>query len=436
MLAPVHILERLERRLPVAAAGPRDAPQRQRTLQATIDWSYDLLTREEQQLFSRLSVFAGGCTFAAAERVCGADLDTLHGLVDRSLIKTDGSRYWTLQTLREYALEKLASSGEQDQLRHRHAQCFVELLQVHTLEEKFLKMETETGRVLVGAERENFRAALEWTQQAGDFESMARLAVPLGWQWMEEGRLSEVDRWLNLVRERTQEYALPVQAGILSVARFLARQRGNVEEAVGLGDQALALYRELGDVRGIFWEMLTQASLSGVRGDLGGARVGIEEAVQFAHEQVPECVPDALGHLADLEIAAGRLGRARDCCEEALRLAPDTAAGPVVVALINLACIANLERRSQDASDLAQRAFFISLGAEFLEAGAVSALQLAWSLAHRVQPEATARTPGRRPWRLPARRSCDAANREGRRASSSRGPAQSQARCAEGLRLA
>ena len=90
LLSPVEILDRLNRHLPVAATGPRDAPQRQRTLKATIDWSYELLTPEEQQLFARLSVFAGGWTLTAAQSVCGSDLDTLHALVDRSLIETDG----------------------------------------------------------------------------------------------------------------------------------------------------------------------------------------------------------------------------------------------------------------------------------------------------------------------------------------------------------
>ena len=85
---------------------------------------------------------------------------------------------------------------------------------------------------------------------------MARLAVPLCWQWGEEGRLSEIDRWLSLARERSDEYALPVQAGVLAVARRLAQDRGNLDQAVGLADQALALYRELGDINGIFWEML------------------------------------------------------------------------------------------------------------------------------------------------------------------------------------
>ena len=109
---------------------------------------------------------------------------------------------------------------------------------------------------------------------------------------------------------------------------------------------------------------------------------------------MPERIPNALTYLADLEIAAGQLDRARACCEEALGLARHSDTGPMVVALINLAHIANLERRSQDASDLAQKALTTSLGAALPIEAAAAALQLAWSLAERTQPQATARLLG------------------------------------------
>ena len=101
-LAPPDILKRLDKRLPLLTGGPRDAPRRQQMLRATLDWSYELLDAEQRRLLARLAVFAGGCTFGAAEAVCGAELDTLHALVDRSLARTDGTRYWMLPTLREY----------------------------------------------------------------------------------------------------------------------------------------------------------------------------------------------------------------------------------------------------------------------------------------------------------------------------------------------
>ena len=128
VLSPAEILSRLERHLPVLASGPRDAPRRQRTLQATIDWSYGLLNEEEQRLLARLSVFAGGCTLRAAEAVCDAELDALEHWSIGASCAPIGGRYRMLQTLREYALEKLARSGQEDHIRRRHAQCFIELL--------------------------------------------------------------------------------------------------------------------------------------------------------------------------------------------------------------------------------------------------------------------------------------------------------------------
>ena len=110
-LTPAQILERLSGRLDLLKGG-RDADPRQQTLRATIEWSYDLLSPDEQQLFARLSVFAGGCTLEAAEDVAGADLDTLQSLVEKSLLRFTGERYWMLETIREYAAERLGESGE------------------------------------------------------------------------------------------------------------------------------------------------------------------------------------------------------------------------------------------------------------------------------------------------------------------------------------
>ncbi len=108
------LLERLEQRLPLLAGGSRSAPQRQRTLRATIAWSHDLLTAAEQDLFARLAVFAGGCTLEAAEEICGADLDEIASLVDKSLLRRTGDRYWMLETIREYAAERLGERDDAD----------------------------------------------------------------------------------------------------------------------------------------------------------------------------------------------------------------------------------------------------------------------------------------------------------------------------------
>src|SRR6185503_6798693 len=121
-LSTQQILERLDQRLPLLAGGARDVPERQRTLRATIEWSYELLNDDEQQLFARLGVFRGGCTLEAAEDVADADVDTLQSLVDKSLLRRTDDRYWMLETIREFAAEQ---TGEES--RRRHAAYFLEL---------------------------------------------------------------------------------------------------------------------------------------------------------------------------------------------------------------------------------------------------------------------------------------------------------------------
>ena len=129
MLDPAEILARLDHRLAALTEGPRDAPARQRTLRATIAWSYDLLSQEERRAFSRLSVFAASFSPDAAEAVCGADIDTLGSLVERSLVRRlESSRLVMLETIHEYAAEELGRSEDVDDVVHRHAQYFGEFI--------------------------------------------------------------------------------------------------------------------------------------------------------------------------------------------------------------------------------------------------------------------------------------------------------------------
>jgi predicted ATPase/DNA-binding SARP family transcriptional activator len=396
VLSPALILARLESHLPVLASGPRDAPRRQRTLQATIDWSYELLTEEEQQLLARLSVFAGGCTLDGAEAVCDARLDVLEGLVDRSLLRSGGGRYWMLQTLREYALDKLARSGEEDDIRHRHARWYVELLASHGLD-KSADVDTGRLRMLLQEERENFRAALERGEQAGEVETVARLAAPLTRLWRDEGSLSEADRWIAVARARSSEYPLSLQALVLSAACGLAWAHGAHQEWADLCEQALAAYRELGDVAGIIRGTDMRAVAAAELGDLSGGRAMMEEAVQLAREHEDTgWLPNVLSNLADLEIAAGRLDQARVHCEEALASHAKASSPTNVVEILqlNLAYIANIERRHADAAELAQDALSGALAVGFLRAAAAAATCLAWSLAELEQPEQAARLLG------------------------------------------
>ena len=125
LLSPEALLERLDRALSLLTDGARDAPERQRTLRATIEWSHDLLDEESKRLFARLSVFVGSFPLGAVEEVCDADLDAVAALVDLSLLKPIAEdRFLMLETIREYAAEQLEASGEADELRRRHADAF------------------------------------------------------------------------------------------------------------------------------------------------------------------------------------------------------------------------------------------------------------------------------------------------------------------------
>src|SRR5206468_2049653 len=155
-LSREQILARLEQRLPLLTGGARDLPDRQRTLHATIERSHALLTDEEQGLFARLAVFGGGCTLEAAEQIADAGVDALQSLVDKSLVRHTGNRYWMLETIREYAAERLAESPDARESERRHAAFFLELAEEA---DKHLRGDPKEWLERLDPEHDNFRAA-------------------------------------------------------------------------------------------------------------------------------------------------------------------------------------------------------------------------------------------------------------------------------------
>jgi predicted ATPase len=128
VLSPAQILERMSQRLDLLRGG-RDAEAKQRTLRSTIEWSYELLNESEKRLFSRLSVFARGCTLGCAEEVASADIDVLESLVNKNLLVHSGERFWMLETIRDYASECLQASGAEREIHSRHLAWFVSLVE-------------------------------------------------------------------------------------------------------------------------------------------------------------------------------------------------------------------------------------------------------------------------------------------------------------------
>jgi predicted ATPase len=180
VLSPAQILDRLSERLDLFKGG-RDADPRQVTLRATIEWSHDLLSPREQRLFARLAVFAGGCTLASAQAVCDADLDTLQSLVEKSLVRHTDERFWMLETIREYARERLEESRDAQDVQRRYFDHFLAVA-----ESAQLSAEAEYGRRhdLVLPETDNLRAAFDWTVEIGEIELGFRLAISLENFWV------------------------------------------------------------------------------------------------------------------------------------------------------------------------------------------------------------------------------------------------------------
>ena len=279
VLPPAALLERLGRPLHLLKGGAPDAPERQRTIRATIDWSYELLEPHDQHLFMRLAVFAGGCTLEAAESVCGDDLDVVDGLAsltDSGLIRVEGTdeapRFAMLETIREYAAERLEESGEAEELRRRHAAHFLGLA-----EEAEPNLRGSPGDWLERLEREhdNFRAALDRLEASGAGETALRLAGALWRFWYLKGHLAEGRRRLESVL-RTDGRPTAARAKALNGAAVMAVNSGDGAAARLRAEEALALHRELGDAWG--------AAYSGFM--LGAAEDDAARAQQLYEESV------------------------------------------------------------------------------------------------------------------------------------------------------
>ncbi|MBV9310986.1 MAG: tetratricopeptide repeat protein, partial [Solirubrobacterales bacterium] len=394
-LAPGDILKRLNTRLPMLTGGPRDAPRRQQTLRATIDWSYELLDAEQRRLLARLAIFVGGFTYEASEAVCGAELDTLQALVDRSLVRTDGERYWMLPTLREYGLERLKQAGEAEELRCLHADWFVRLIHSEGLDE--LVPFTPSLLHRVRAERENFRNTLQWAAESGDSEALARLAWTLTFYlWVNEGQLQEAQLWVGMALEHLAEYPAWLRAGVLSAGAHLAMLRGEHEQALALSEQTLAIAQQIGDPYVFFYSMMTHGHVASRRGDTNDARAAIEGALRLAREHnlnLPSLSP-MLVDLGDIAIEQGRLDEARALLEEAVARTEGATSSPDVVALIYLSEIAALQGRSDDAASLGRSALATALdhGDQLRAVWAVS--HISWALAELGEFERAGRLIG------------------------------------------
>jgi len=266
MLPPKALLDQLGKGLNVLVGGPRDLPMRQQTLRATLDWSHSLLAAGQQALFRRLSVFVGGFSLEAAQAVCDPEhdlpfeiLDGLEELVDQSMVhqevlSEDVVRFRLLETVREYALERLVESGEAGRLGQQHARYFLSLAE--TAEPQLQGPGQAAWLERLEQEHDNLRAALRCCVAQGEVEQSLRLGAALWRFWHIHGHLTEGREGLAAVLELggTQMRDGPraaAHAGALNGAGVLALRQGDYAAARSLLEESLAIRRDLGDRREI-----------------------------------------------------------------------------------------------------------------------------------------------------------------------------------------
>jgi predicted ATPase/class 3 adenylate cyclase/Tfp pilus assembly protein PilF len=318
VLSPRALVDRLTPALPLLTGGPRDAPARQRTLSATIAWSYDLLTDEEKRLFASLSVFAGGCTFEAAEAVCEADLDTLQSLVDKSLVREEGGRFLMLDTIAEFARQRLSERGEREAISRRHAEHVLVLAE--RAEPELATGDSAKWLERLSNETANIRDALSFSLSTGNADLYVRLAVSLREFLLARGHLEEGRKWLeealNLCPDDAPELRLKALAGTI----FLARRQGDHVRAKALVGERLTLARKVDDGHAVASCFHMLGLLAADEGDHENARASYEEAVQLGRRLGHRFVGMWLTDLGSVERWEGNLERASLLLEESLAL--------------------------------------------------------------------------------------------------------------------
>ena len=336
ILTPDAMLDRLGKRLQILTGGARDLPARHQTLRSTIDWSYDMLTPGEQALFARLGVFVDGATLDAVEAVCldteGEDaerepsdeaIDGLGSLLDKSLVRRRDAasgepRFAMLQTIREYAVERLRADGGLGASRERHASYFAELAE--EAEPQLVSADQTLWIERLDDELGNLRAVLQWSAETGRLEVGLRVVGALPRYWSVRG-LADPPRWLDPALQRDADVSASVRAKALYAHGYAALDHGDFARAEQSFEASATLYRELDESRGIAACLAQLAFLRLTRGDSEGAVELAEESVELAHlvkDQHIESV--ALSTLAEDATRGGDYERAREMYEQSLEL--------------------------------------------------------------------------------------------------------------------
>ena len=319
VLSPTALLERLDQRLPVLTGGGRDVPDRQRTLRDTIAWSYELLDETEQRLFSRLAVFVGGFTLDAAEQVCDAGLDSVTSLVEKSLVRQGEDRFRMLETIREFALERLEDNQELEDVTRRHINFFLAFAQQERSE---AAGQTPVWLERLETEHDNFRAALQFARELNDPRLELRLAAALAEFWEYRSHLREGLERIREALDRDPGAPPEIQARALHRGAFMAVKQGDYETASLMAESERQLHASTGEESGAGEAVHLLGIIASAEGRFGEARDLLEQA-RSVREQFGDMqgLQGSFHNLGLLAMDQGDYGRARAELESGLAIA-------------------------------------------------------------------------------------------------------------------
>jgi non-specific serine/threonine protein kinase len=358
-----RLAERLDDRFRLLSGGSRRSPPRQQTLQATIDWSYTLLSGQEQGLLRQLSVFAGGWTLEAAEAICVIDGDVLDGLsmlIDKSMVQepesATGGRYRFLETIRDDAAQRLKKSGEQDAVRQRHAAYYLWL--VETAEPELRGAQQDVWLDRLEADYDNLLAAMAWWVQRNHQEQVLRFTAALRGLWETRGPAAVGLAWLERAIQQPGG-SRAARARALNAAGALAVLLGDDPRAQEFWSESLALSRMLGDRRRIAGLLNNLAHVREHTGDYAGAISYYQESLAI-HQDLNNRwgVAGCYCNLGEVARRQGRYEQAVSLLGESLRLfheVEDKASAAIVLG--NLALIARTRGDYDGATALLQESF-------------------------------------------------------------------------------
>jgi non-specific serine/threonine protein kinase len=405
VLAVEQIATRLDDRFRLLIGGSRTTLPRQQTLQAAMNWSYDLLSEKERTLLRRLSVFAGGWTLEAAEAICFGDgtevieiLDLMTQLVNKSLVVVEmqdkEARYRMLESVRQYGRERLREVGGAEDIHRRHRDWFLKLAETAEVECLGRQQSMWYDRLVV--EHDNFRAALEWSLGDADEGAVLRLAAALYPLWFVRGHFAEGRRWLERALSPSSTAPTLTRAKALYAAGWLAQVQLDDNRAVELAEANLALRQQHGEKQGIARALILLGAAAQDRGEYGRARLLLEQGLSLSQELGDTvAMAIALNNLGQVARRQGDYAAARSSYGEALALRRGLGdEGGIAVQLDNLGRVAWHDGNYEHAYALFAEALGIRWKLGFKLGIATNLTGLAAVAEARAQPARAARLLG------------------------------------------